>query len=200
MTNPIEQVVVFEKATGRVVSSGTTQLPQSLVGDTLDVLVGAQARPGASYVEAGCVVEIPVKPSVHHVFDWAAKAWVDPRSLQDFKDARWAEVRRARDRAEFGGFTWDGSRFDSDALSQQRITAAVTLAMMNSAFSIDWTLADNTVRTLTAADMIAVGVALGQHVNACHERARVLRGGIENVLTAEELGEADALLRTRSRL
>ena len=186
MTNPIEQVIVFEKATGRVVSSGTTQLPQSLVSDTLDVLIGAQARPGASYVEAGCVVEIPVKPSVHHVFDWAGKAWIDPRSLQDFKVARWVEVRRERDVAEFGGFSWDGSRFDSDALSQQRITAAVTLAMMNSAFSIDWTLADNTVRTLTAADMIAVGVALGQHVNSCHERARVLRGEIDG---AETVGD-----------
>ena len=187
MTNPIEQVIVFEKATGRVVSSGTTQLPQSLVSDTLDVLVGAEGRPGASYVEGGCVVEIPVKPSVHHVFDWAAKDWVDPRSLQDLKDARWAEVRRERDSAEFGGFSWDGSRFDSDALSQQRITGAVTLAMMNSALSIEWTLADNTVRTLTAADMIAVGVALGQHVNACHERARVLRGEIESALAAQTL-------------
>jgi hypothetical protein len=186
MTNPIEQVIVFEKTTGRVVSSGTTQLPQSLVSDTLDVLVGAQARPGASYVEAGCVVEMPVKPSVHHVFDWTAKAWVDPRSLQDLKDARWAEVRRERDRAEFGGFSWDGSRFDSDALSQQRITGAVTLAMMNSAFLISWTLADNTVRTLTAADMIAVGVALGQHVNACQERARVLRREIDG---AETVGD-----------
>ena len=187
MTNPIEQVIVFEKATGRVVSSGTTQLPQSLVSDTVDVLVGAQARPGASYVEGGCVVEIPVKPSVHHVFDWAGKAWIDPRSLQDFKVARWVEVRRERDVAEFGGFSWDGSRFDSDALSQQRITGAVTLAMMNSAFSIDWTLADNTARTLTAADMIAVGVALGQHVNACHETARVLRGEIESALAAQTL-------------
>ncbi|MBZ4211551.1 MAG: DUF4376 domain-containing protein [Rhodoferax sp.] len=185
MTNPIEQVIVFEKATGRVVSSGTTQLPQSLVSDTLDVLVGAEGRPGASYVEAASVVEIPVKPSVHHVFDWAAKTWVDPRSLQDLKDARWAEVRRERDSAEFGGFNWDGSRFDSDALSQQRITGAVTLAMMNSAFSIGWTLADNTVRTLNAADMIAVGVALGQHVNACHERARVLRGEIGGAEMAE---------------
>ena len=187
MTNPIEQVIVFEKATGRVVSSGTTQLPQSLVSDTLDVLVGAAGRPGASYVEAGCVVEIPVKPSVHHVFDWAGKAWIDPRCLQDLKDARWAEVRRERDSAEFGGFSWDGSRFDSDAISQQRITGAVTLARMNSAFLISWTLADNTVRTLNAADMIAVGVALGQHVNACHERARVLRGEIESALAAEEL-------------
>jgi len=186
MTNPIEQVLVFEKATGRVVSSGTTQLPQSLVSDTLDVLVGAQGRPGASYVEAASVVEIPVKPSAHHVFDWAAKTWVDPRSLQDLKDARWAEVRQERDSAEFGGFTWDGSRFDSDAISQQRITGAVTLAMMNSAFSIGWTLADNTVRTLNAADMIAVGVALGQHVNACHERARVLRGEIDG---AETVGD-----------
>ena len=128
------------------------------------------------YVEAGVAAEKAERPSQNHRFDYATKEWIDPRSLQDLKDARWAEVRRERDSAEFGGFTWDGSRFDSDALSQQRITGAVTLAMMNSAYLVDWTLADNTVRSLNAADMIAVGVALGQHVNACHERARLLRG------------------------
>jgi len=40
---------------------------------------------------------------------------------------------------------------------------------------------------LTAADMIAVGVALGQHVNACHERARVLRGQIDGATDLEEI-------------
>ena len=57
MTNPIEQVLVFEKATGRVVSSGTTQLPQSLVSETLDVLVGAQARPGRHMLRAALLLK-----------------------------------------------------------------------------------------------------------------------------------------------
>ena len=55
--------------------------------------------------------------------------------------------------------------------------------MLSPAFVIDWTLADNTVRTLSAADMIAVGVALGGHVAAQHEKARGLRvqiGGAGN--------------------
>lgn len=109
----------------------------------------------------------------------------EAEALKKAKNAQWEKVKQARAAAEYGGFTWDGSTFDSDPISQARINGAVTLAQMNSAFSIGWTLADNTVRTLTAADMIAVGVALGQHVNACHERARVLRGEIESALAAE---------------
>lgn len=179
----IEQVVVFEKSTGRVVSCGTTQLPQTLVTDVLDVLLGVQAKPGLSYVEAGVVVDIEAQPSPQHEFNWATKQWIDPRTLQDFKDAQWASIKAARSAAEYGGFTWGASIFDSDSISQSRISGAVTLAMLSPAFVIDWTLADNTVRTLTAADMIAVGVALGGHVAAQHEKARGLRvqiGGAGN--------------------
>ena len=43
------------------------------------------------------------------------------------------------------------------------------------------------MRTLNAADMIAVGVALGQHVNACHERARVLRAELDEATTVAKL-------------
>jgi hypothetical protein len=54
-------------------------------------------------------------------------------------------------------------------------------------FSIDWTLADNTVRTLSGADMIAVGQALGQHVAACHIKARALREQINAATTVAEV-------------
>ena len=114
----------------------------------------------------------------------------EAQALQKAKYAQWEKVKQARAAVEYGGFTWDGSTFDSDAISQARIIGAVTLAQMNSAFSIGWTLADNSVRTLSAADMIAVGIALGQHVNACHERARVLRGEIAVAATVGELSTA----------
>ena len=132
----------------------------------------------------------PPKPSSSHIWSPLDLLWLAPiaKTLNEVKDAQWASIKQARCGAEYGGFTWDGSDFDSDPISQGRITGAVTLAQMDSAVSIVWTLADNSVRTLSAADMIAVGVALGQHVNACHERARVLRGEIEAALTAEELG------------
>ena len=94
MTNPIEQVIVFEKATGRVVSSGTTQLPETLITDTVDVLIGSQANPGKSYVEDGVVIDIPAQPFPYSVFDWVAKQWVDPRTAE----TQWVVVRAERNK------------------------------------------------------------------------------------------------------
>lgn len=75
MIYAVEKVVVFEKLTGRVVSSGTTQMPERMVTDTLDVLLGASAVPNESYVQDGVVVPVIPKPSEFHVFDWNRKTW-----------------------------------------------------------------------------------------------------------------------------
>ena len=85
-------------------------------------------------------------------------------ALDQAKADQWKLIKAARDEVELGGFIWDSSTFDSNQISQQRINGAVTLAMLNSAFVIDWTLADNSVRSLTAAEMLQVGGALGVHV------------------------------------
>ena len=129
----------------------------------------------------------PVRPSVHHVFDRLTKQWIDQRTLADFKAAKWAQIKRARVNAEFGGFTWDGSPFDSDAISQSRIQGVLQLAALIPDFSIDWTLADNTVRALSGSELAAVGVALWLHVGTQHAKARVLRAQIEAATTADEV-------------
>jgi hypothetical protein len=48
-------------------------------------------------------------------------------------------------------------------------------------------LADNTTRTLNQADMIAVGVALGQHVQTQFTKAQALRLQIEAASTPEQV-------------
>jgi len=129
----------------------------------------------------------PSQPSEYHVFNYTTKQWEDPRTLQDLKSAQWATIKQARSNAEYAGFTWDGSTFDSDAISQNRITGAVALAQMSSTFSIGWVLADNTVRTLNQPDMLAVGAALGNHVAAIFAKGVLLREQIEAATTAEEV-------------
>jgi hypothetical protein len=130
---------------------------------------------------------IPSPPSPHHTFSYATKQWEDPRTLADLKAAQWNLIKQARSAAEYAGFAWDRSVFDSDAISQQRITGAVTLAQLSPGFTIDWTLADNSVRTLNQADMIAVGVALGVHVQAQFSKAQGLRLQIEAASTPEQV-------------
>ncbi len=108
-------------------------------------------------------------------------------TLEECKAIQWRKVKQARDQAESAGFSWDGSTFDSDPSSQARINGAVTLAMLNPAMMIDWTLADNTKRTLNAADLFAVGIALGAHVNEQHQKARELRDQIAGAQVMEEV-------------
>lgn len=104
---------------------------------------------------------------------------------------KWAFIKSQRSALEFGGFTWDGSAFDSDPQAQARIQGGVQLATIAAAqsqpFSIDWTLADNTVRTLSGADMIAVGMTLAAHVQTVHAIARALRLQIEAATTLAEV-------------
>lgn len=109
-------------------------------------------------------------------------------SLGTLKSRKWQEIKQARTQAEYAGFTWGGSVFDSDAISQSRISGAVQLASLAGAtFTIDWTLADNSVRTLSAADMDAVAMALGQHVQTQFIKAQGLRTQIDAALNPAQV-------------
>ena len=129
------------------------------------------------------VAERRQSPPAHRAhWDWGKLDWVDDRTVEELRHFAWTAVKASRDAAEFGPFTWDGSTFDADAKSQQRIQAAAVAAMAAQAegkpFSVVWTLADNSVRTLGPDDMIALGLALTEHVARCHEAGRALRATI----------------------
>jgi len=128
-----------------------------------------------------------IKPSPNHIFNYATKQWEDPRTLADIKAAQWTLIKAARTQAEYAGFIWDGSTFDSDAISQNRITGAVTLAQLSSTFTIDWTLATNQVRTLNQSEMLQVGAALGVHVQTQFAKGQSLRVQIDAATTQAEV-------------
>lgn len=137
----------------------------------------------------------PEPPPDDDLRTWAwnaeAEAWEPAATMLALRDARWSQIKAQRDAVEFGGYTWDGSTFDSDRESQARIMGAVQMAVLAAAagqpFAIAWTLADNTVRTLSGADMVAVGLALGQHVATAHAVGRAMREQIEAAQSAEDL-------------
>lgn len=191
--------VVYELASGEIVSHGTCSAA-SLSAQAPDaahaVLVG-EGNGANHYVRGGeLVAYTPEQAAAKTVpapgaWDNDTMARIYAMPLDVAKRIKWAEVKAARDAAEFGGFVWDGSTFDSDPASQSRIQGAAQLAtlaqMAGDAFAIDWTLADNTVRTLSGADMLAAGMAMGQHVQAAHETARHLREAIDGADDADDL-------------
>lgn len=181
---------VAYESNGRVTQSGACQegaLEFQGAPGTLKLEVSQPVDPNAFYVLDGALVSMPSRPSVNHKFNYATKQWEDPRTLDDLKGEKWRNIKANRDSHEYGGFTWDGSVFDSDAISQQRIAGAVQLAQMNPAFTTAWTLKDNTTRTLNAQDMFAVGLALGDHIAGVFAHAQVLRVQIDAATTAQEV-------------
>ena len=121
---------------------------------------------------------------------------VAPPPLAEAKLAKWQRVKERRDEVIDGGAPVQGvGTFDSDMLSRINITGAVSMAQIalsqQQAFSISWTLADNTVVQLNAAQMIGVGATVGQFVAAAHANAQVLRAAIEAAADHDELSAID---------
>lgn len=112
-------------------------------------------------------------------------------TLDELKTAKWAEIKAKRDTLEQAGVPYLGKVIDSDTVSVQRIAIAVQAAQAAISagveFALDWTCADNTVLTMTAAEVVGMSVALAQHADSLHQTARGLRERIEAATTTEEL-------------
>lgn len=131
-------------------------------------------------------VEMPAQPSPHFIFDYEIKQWVDPRTLDEIKSQKWAEIKSQRDQLEFGGFEFDGGIYDSDRTSQGRIMGAAIAGVDQV-----WTLADNTTVELSAAQLQQLYAALQAHIAGVHERGRIARQLIFNSETKEQVEEVN---------
>lgn len=117
-------------------------------------------------------------------------------SLDEAKASKWAAAKAKRDIQIDAGVTVPGiGTFDSDSVSRNNITGAVTMALIaqgaGAPFTIGWKLADNTVTTLDAAQMIGVGVAMGQYVAACHANAQAIGLAIQGAGDVETVEAID---------
>lgn len=177
---------------GKVVSEGQSNSENILGMDllpTASISLNEPAQPG-SYYANGWVAILP-QPSEHHVFNWSTKHWEDPRTLQDFKDAKWDSIKKSREASINAPLVTPYGTFDSDPKSRQNITDAILLLKsledLGSPGTIDFTLADDTARTLNTGEMVMVGLLLGQKIQAAHAQARALRGALDLATTKEEV-------------
>jgi hypothetical protein len=166
-------------------------------GDTIDLpeMPGCttfpEAAPLGTYRDGNAWVKLPVQPSARHVFDWTAKAWIDPRTLAEVKTARWSEMKRHRDLLEASGFPYLAKTIDSDSRSVQRINTAVQAAQAaigaGQPFPIVWTCADNSLLDLDAVGVVGMPVALAMYADHLHQIAKGLRSQIEAAANAAQV-------------
>jgi len=87
----IEKFVLFEKKTGKILSSGTSFHVDRLETSDFGVIAGQSVdNVQTSYVQNGVIMTMPDKPSAFHHWDYARSAWVF------VTEAAWAEVRAKR--------------------------------------------------------------------------------------------------------
>lgn len=201
MTQPINNLnFVIYNADGEIIRVGSCQESdielQAMEGEWYVIGIGDSST---HYVKDGKILQYPygvVQAKAEGYAPWMkwsnkTLSYTDLRALSAIKDQKWAEIKNCRIQAEAGPFIWDGSQFDSDPLSQSRIQGIVQLAMLNPDLTVNWTLYDNTVRVLTAAELIQVGFALLTFIDGIHARSRKLRSLIDAATTIEEVNNID---------
>lgn len=149
----------------------------------VDYLEGLTAE--AYYVKDRVLRQRSQRPGSFYRWDAETEQWA--LSIDEARAQRWRVIKAARTEREYGGFEYLGKWFDSDPESQRRIQGAIQMTQLNPDIVIDWTLADNSVMSLDATQLAGLGVALAQHVDALHRKARVLREQIETAETEAEL-------------
>lgn len=111
------------------------------------------------------------------------------------KAMAWAAVKVRRDRYAEGGCDTALGRVDTTDRSRILIAGAVQMAQIAAAagepYSVDWVMADNSTVPHNAPAMIALGLAVGQHIAACWERAQALRAVIDAAETVEDIAGLD---------
>lgn len=144
-----------------------------------------------NYILAGAIVIMPPKPTTNHVFDYAVKSWVDPRTLGEQKSAQWTRIKQAREAALTAPLSTPYGVFDADEAASASILKSVllanNLAALGQPVAIAFTLADNTVVVLDAGQMVRVGLLLAAREQTIRATATALRTRIEQATTPAEV-------------
>ena len=178
----------------RYIIDDTGKILTTLQGDSN--MVELNTAPDAVFIDTNDIVNISdyydfdqhrfisigEPPVPHCIFDYGIKQWIDPRTIDEIKAKKWAEIKAVRNQLEFGGFEFEGNVYDSDQVSQGRIMGAA-LAGVDQV----WTLADNTTVELSASQLQQLYAALQAHIASVHERGRIARVAIDNALTKEDV-------------
>lgn len=90
------------------------------------------------YIDGGAVISIPPAPSSAHIFSFATKQWVDPRTLAMLKAGKTSEINAARLRANQSTFDFGGKRFQCDALGRSDIDGMNGAVSLLRAMPADW--------------------------------------------------------------
>lgn len=128
-------------------------------------------------------VSIGESPSEYHIFNYETKQWQDFRSLEDVKYQKWQEIKSQREFTETAGVVFNHYIYDSDMISQQRLTTAISLNK-----DIAWKTKDNQLTILTPRELKSLQKTIAQHISDVYHHAEYLR---ERIMSANHIEDID---------
>ena len=113
------------------------------------------------------------------------REYVEP-TLEEVKASKVQELKTARDTAEVENVVYNGHEYDFDEKSRDRLDIALkALNLQGEGTTIGWTMADNTIATITAQDIVMVFATSAVRSNELHEKYRGLKEKV-NACTIKE--------------
>ena len=108
--------------------------------------------------------------------------------LQEAKEMKINHLKKCRDYYETFPVSYNGSNYDFDEKSYQRITAAIYV--LSGGGTIAWTTADNTVVNVTATDLMNVIAQAAIRSDQLHRKCRIYKNAVNN---AQSVAEVEAI-------
>lgn len=181
--------VIYETNTGEIVKTISGQIDGQL-GPGQDAVEGSGSWMTHTVI-AGVLTELAtprIAPSPAHKWDRATASWFDPRTLEQVKADAWASIKSQRESRMKGTFTHEGNIYDIDPvnLSGASIDAREAL-IAGEAWTQMWVLANNSVITLSAIEMIALARTAKSVVSNLWAISQYLRGLVEAATTIEQV-------------
>ena len=110
-------------------------------------------------------------------------------NLIELKEYKKQEINQAREQARLDeGATYNDDTYDIDDKAQSNILAKVTTASLSSDDSMfTYRSKTNITHTFTKAEIIALGVAIGDKIDKVYEKSWFLKKKVDEATTKEEV-------------
>lgn len=110
------------------------------------------------------------------------------KTLDELKADKLEALKAERDTKEVEPIEYNGHLYDYDDKARDRINAAIiALELAGAEASLEWTCADNTDATVTAADLRNIIAAVAVRSNTLHIAYRTAKTAVEAAQSKEEL-------------
>jgi hypothetical protein len=145
-----------------------------------------------AWLAAGGIATVWPKDDSGNQTDTSLQAALMPYGLYSDLTAYAAAARYTK---ETGGITVSGMPVATDRASQAMINAAYNMAKNDGTFTTKWKNPDGSFTALNATTIIAIAVAVGNHVSACFAKEADIVAGI-SAATIVTMADVDAAFAT----